>query len=163
MSKYSIKDILTHAMDIEESGKKFYAALADRLARPELQKIFQIMSSQEIQHYEFYKNLLEQLPASPNEPDASLQDFDKLEHDLLLDRIFNRLTVVSKTAKLQTLGDALTYLIDIEMDVVSFFENFIKLIRPTDQATLRQIINEERAHVRQLVDLRKRYRDEMLR
>jgi rubrerythrin len=39
MPKYSVENIIKHAIEIEEAGQKFYALLADRLNDAKLKKI----------------------------------------------------------------------------------------------------------------------------
>lgn len=237
MAKYMVEDILTHSMEIEEAGQKFYALLADRLNDAKLKNIFTAMARQETGHYEFYKTLHEQLletqkmqaapvppaptekpaetgtgtpppapetqatPETPVAPEASetpvtsapetpvtpespatletletletpgtpdiqssdTEPFDYKKQRLLEDRIFNRLTVVQKTPKIKTLGDALAFMIDTEIDVVDYFENARKLINPQGQVMMQKIINEEKSHVRQLLDLRSHYQSVMLK
>lgn len=226
MPKYRVDDILKHSMEIEEAGQKFYALLADRLNDAKLKNIFTTMARQETGHYEFYKNLHQQLleaqaimetpiapetpvtpeapvatdtAASPAVPEASeapetpitpeatvnaettaepetstvpetpeiqpsvTEPFDYRKQRLLEDRIFNRLDVVQKTPKIKTLGDALAFMIDTEIDVVDYFENARKLINPQGQVMMQKIINEEKLHVKQLLDLRKHYQSVMLK
>ena len=163
MGKYEVADMLKHAVEIEEAGQKFYTTLAERLDNEPLAKIFAVMARQEIGHLETYKNLQEQLPASPEASPAGTDDFDYQKHKILEDRIFNRLDIVRKAPGIKTLGDALGYMIDIEMDVVDYFENARKLITAAGQPLMIKIINEEKAHVKQLLDLRKQYQSVSLR
>ncbi|PKN17287.1 MAG: hypothetical protein CVU71_17305 [Deltaproteobacteria bacterium HGW-Deltaproteobacteria-6] len=121
------------------------------------------MARQETGHYEFYKRLHEQLPESPEIQPSGADPFDYKKHQLLEDRIFNRLDVVRKTPKIQTLGDALVFMIDIEMDVVDYFENARKLVNLQGQAMMGKIINEEKSHVKQLLDFRQHYKTTALR
>lgn len=163
MAKYSVAGMLKHAMEIEESGQKFYETLAGRLEDARLKKIFTTMARQETGHFTFYKKLLEELPPAPEIPREDADSFDYKKHEMLEDRIFNRLEVVRKTARINTLGDALVFMIDTEMDVVDYFENARRLINLQGQAMMEKIINEEKAHVRQLVDLRTHYKNTLLR
>ncbi|MEE9910926.1 MAG: ferritin family protein [Deltaproteobacteria bacterium] len=163
MSKYPVEKILKHAMEIEEAGQKFYAMLAERLDDAPLKKIFTVMSRQETGHYEVYKQLHDQLPAVPEAPAPDAEPFDYKKHELLEDRIFNRLDVVRKTARINTLGDALVFMIDTEMDVVDYFENARRLVNLQGQDLMEKIINEEKTHVKQLVDLRHHYKTVILK
>ncbi len=163
MSKFKVNKILEHAMEIEEDGQKFYAMLAERLDDPKLKQIFSIMSRQEVGHREIYKRLREQLSATPNDSNTQADPFDDIKHEMLEDKIFNRLTVVKKTPKINNLGDALAFMIDVEMYVVDYFENIRKLVNHEGQSAMERIINEEKAHVKQLLDLRTQYKAAVLR
>ncbi len=163
MAKYTAENILKHAMEIEESGQKFYTMLAERLDDARLKKIFSVMARQEIGHYEVYKKMREQQLATPDVVQPEAEPFDYKKHQLLEDRIFNRLDVVRKTPKINNLGDALVFLIDTEMDVVDYFENARKLVNLQGQALMEKIINEEKSHVKQLVDLRQQYKSVILK
>lgn len=163
MAKYTVENILKHAMEIEESGQKFYTMLADRLDDAHLKKIFSAMARQEIGHYEIYKELRERQPATPAVVQPEADSFDYKKHELLEDRIFNRLDVVRKAPKINSLGEALVFLIDTEMDVVDYFENARKLVNLQGQALMEKIINEEKSHVKQLVDLRQQYKSIILK
>ncbi len=163
MGKYTVDQILKHAMEIEEAGQKFYTMLADRLDNTQLKKIFSVMAHQETGHYNTYEKLHAQLSPAPDDSQQATDPFDYKKHQLLEDRIFNRLDVVRKTPNLKTLGDALVFMIDIEMDVVDYFENARKLVSLKGQALMEKIINEEKTHVKQLVDLRQQYKSVMLR
>ncbi len=158
MEKLNVGKILEHALDIEETGQKFYAMLADRLDDPQLKKIFSIMSRQEVGHSEIYKKMRDDLPEAPAPKAAADGDFDFKKNEMLEDRIFNRLEIVRKAPKLYTLGDALALMIEIEISVVDYFENIRRLVRLQDQPLMEKIINEEKTHVKQLVDLRTHYK-----
>jgi rubrerythrin len=163
MSKYKVDEILEHAMNIEEAGQKFYAMLADRLDDPPLKKIFSIMSRQEVGHLEIYKKLREQLPAKPDDSEDQADPFDDVKHEMLEDKIFNRLDVVRKATGIHYLGEALALMIDVEMNVVDYFENICKQVNHEGQQAMQRIINEEKTHVKQLVDLRTQYKAVVLR
>lgn len=163
MEKYAVDKILEHALTLEEAGHKFYALLAERLDDPALKKIFSVMSHQEIGHAAVYKKMREEISAAPAPKNDDARPFDLKKHEMLEDKIFNRLEVVRKAQKLYTLGDALALMIDIEMNVVDYFENVRRLVRLQDQPKMEQIINEEKSHVRQLVDLRTQYKSVKLR
>ncbi|MFO7570496.1 MAG: ferritin family protein [Smithellaceae bacterium] len=163
MGKYNVDEMLAHAMEIEQAGEKFYAVLAERLENPQLKKIFSLMSRQEVEHDKVYQQLRDQLSGTPGGTPDQEDQFDFKQHEMLEDRIFNRLEVVRKTPKLKTLGDALAFMIDIEMDVVDYFENIRKLVSPKGQSVMERIINEEKTHVKQLVDLRTQYKSALLR
>lgn len=163
MEKFTVKQILKHAMEIENAGQKFYMMLAERLEDASLKNIFSIMAREETGHYKTYEELHEQLPEVSDVPQADTDPFDYKKHLFLEDRIFNRLDVVRKTPKINILGDALVFMIDIEMDVVDYFENVRKLVNLKDQALMIKIINEEKTHVKQLVDLKQQYKTAVLR
>jgi rubrerythrin len=163
MGKYRASDIFKHAMEIENAGHKLYAGLSEMMDDPKIKKIFQVMAEQEIKHYDTYNSLMANASlAGENHPSAD-EGFDGVKYDLLQDRIFNRLEVVRHVAKLSTLGDVLNYMIDIEIDAVDLFENLRHLLNKADHAQINKIINEERSHVKQLVDLRKQYKSVMLK
>jgi len=163
MEKYRVDKILEHALVIEEAGQKFYAMLSDSLDDPGLKKIFLVMSHQEVGHSHVYKKMLDELAAAPAPVSAGGEPFDFKKHDLLEDKIFNRLEIVRKTQKIYTLGDTLALMIDIEINVVDYFENVRRLVCLQDQPKMEQIINEEKTHVRQLVDLRTQYKNTRLK
>ncbi len=163
MGKYNVDEMLAHAMDIEQAGHKFYALLAERLENPQLKKIFALLSRQEVEHGKVYQQLRDQIPAAPGGTPDQENEFDFKKHEMLEDRIFNRLEVVRKTPQLKTLGDALAFLIDIEIDVVDYFENIRKLVNLQGQLVMERIINEEKSHVKQLVNLRTQYKTTLLR
>lgn len=163
MRKYNVEKILRHAMEIEEAGQKFYAMLASRLEDARLMKIFDIMSRQEVGHGDVYREMLAKLPAAPAPGNADDDSFDFKKHEMLEDKIFNRLDVVRKTSRIYSLGDALALMIDIEMNVVDYFENIRRIVRLQDQPLMEQIINEEKAHVKQLIDLRTQYKTAKLK
>ena len=86
MAKYTAENILKHAMEIEESGQKFYTMLAERLDDARLKKIFSVMARQEIGHYEVYKKMREQQLATPDVVQPEAEPFDYKKHQLLEDR-----------------------------------------------------------------------------
>ncbi|OQB54842.1 MAG: Rubrerythrin [Deltaproteobacteria bacterium ADurb.Bin151] len=158
MKKYHVEKILKHALEIEEAGQKFYGILAQRLGDAKLKDIFTAMSQQEVGHAEIYKRMIDQQPSQPDPDDSDTSIFDFQKHEMLEDKIFNRLEIIRKGTKLYSLGDALALMIEIEMNVVDYFENVRRLVRLQDQPLMEKIINEEKSHVKQLVDLRSQYK-----
>ena len=163
MIKYSSRDILNQAMQIEEAGNKFYDRLSEMTEDAQQKKIFQVMANQELKHIDIYKVFLEKLESLATDQQNANDDFDLAKHELLKDRIFNRLDTVKKVSKINTVGNALNYLVEIEIDVVSFYDNFRKLLNAADQVQLDAVINEERSHVKMLVDLRQQYKSVRLK
>ncbi len=158
MKKYSARDVLNQAMQIEEAGNKFYNRLSEIAEDPEQKKIFQVMASEELKHIEIYKGFIDKLEELATDQQNAEDEFDPAKHELLKDRIFNRLNIVQKAGKIKTVSAALNYLVEIEIDVVDFFENFRKLLNAADQLQLSTVTNEERGHVKMLVNLRQQYK-----
>ena len=158
MKKYSARDILNQAIQIEEAGTKLYNRLSEMTEDYQQKNIFQVMANEELKHINIYKDFIEKIDEPLTDQQTADDDFDPVKHELLKDRIFNRLEIVQKAGKIKSVGDAMNYLVEIEIDVVNFFENFRKLLNVADQPQLGAVINEERSHVKMLVDLRQQYK-----
>ncbi len=159
MAKYTAREIFQHVLNIEDAGEKFYNALAAGIDHEPLKKVFLHMAGQEGRHRETYRAFMEAVGDGPAEKRSEAADgsFDERQYEELKDKIFNRMESIKKIARLKTLGDALNYMIDIECAAVDLFEQLQHLVNQAERPQITRIINEERSHVKQLVDLRQRF------
>ena len=163
MEKYNVAMILEHAQDIEDVGQKFYTMLSEKMESPELKKIFAVMSRQENNHKEIFSKMQSELQTAPADTSADSELFDFNRHEIIEEKIFNHVDILRKTSRIFTLGDALALMIEIEINSVDYYENIRKLVRAQDQPVMERIINEEKSHVRRLVDLRTEYKTTRIR
>ncbi len=144
--------IFTVAMQMEQSSKDFYEALAQSSDMPEVHDFCVRAAGEEGRHWSIFGQLQERWevlhPSAPSDP----QTVQALL-DLARQHIQPKPEDVHKVAINGTLEDAISMAGQIEQDSIDFYEKILALL-PGQADSLRGIIAQERKHLRKVHALR---------
>jgi rubrerythrin len=151
---FNAAEVFKIAIEIEENGKKFYESAQSVIDDPGVNKLFQELAREEVEHKKKFESLLAQLSpdvATPVvwDPDNNLAQYIKMmadQHVFLSSGEMDGLLAGIKNAK-----DALELAIEFEKDSVIFFLSMQEATEgKKGQELVEVLIKEEREHLKRL-------------
>ena len=142
--------VLSVAIDMENTGRTFYEALALGCGKPDMAKLCMQLAKAETQHAALFTRMLNQLPMSVRTMPLSAEQAEQF-HLATKDAVIPKPEKVSKVALQGQAKDALAMAAGMELDSIRYYENVLRPAQTENRAVVDTIIREERKH---LADLR---------
>ena len=149
---YSLEEILTFAVKIEEQGMAFYAAVAKKGRNKDAQDLYRYLHDEEVKHRETYRGMLEELHSGAS-PDADDAEYSGYLRALVESTVFRKEDISSLPAND---SDIVDYAIDREKDSVLFYIEIKDHLPAKDRDAVERIIDEERHHIVKLLDIKEK-------
>lgn len=152
MQNYSIQEIVEQAIQTERLGYEFYRTLAGMFAEEkELAKLFEYLAAQEVLHEKSFSAMKERVFNVEN------VDWEEASHYLraIVESEFflgNKKALPSLT-NIKNRKEALRHALSFEKETLLYFYAMREII--AEHGILDGIINEEKAHIRELSKLMK--------
>jgi rubrerythrin len=153
MQNFSILEAVEVAMQMEEEGIRFYTLAEQKVAAPEMRKLFAFLRDKEHQHIETFRRLYSDLTAREGTPDAELWLLDTEVSSWF--RAYVESTVFpTKGAAERAIGglhgvvEILQLALRVEKDSILFYHELLASAPwPEAKALIEKVIAEERRHV----------------
>ncbi len=149
---FTMADIRTIAIQIEENGEAAYRQAAARSTDPERARLFTWMADEERRHCEQFAALTLDRPLTPEQAELEAMGRSLLQ-DIVRSQTFS--LDGKQLDEAASLAQVLDQSIEFERDTIQFYEFLVSFL--DDPAVIRQmetIIAQERGHVQQLDALR---------
>jgi uncharacterized protein (TIGR02284 family) len=154
MAVFTAAQALEMALQIEQNGRAFYQAAAQKVQDPEVEELLQELADWEEQHYEHFKSMTERVgdPPPPSGPWAD-------EYDLYLQATLNNALfegedkAAALVDELEEEEDVLRMALGFEKDTLLFYYDLWRLMPETEQEIVDRILQEEKSHVMRLSNL----------
>lgn len=150
---FSGRDMLEIAVNIERNGEAFYQVAARSARRDSARTLFSYLASEETKHRATFQSLLDSLPAEPL-PETYSGEYALYVKALADNRVFTdekgARALAAASNELQVIDLAL----GVERDSLLLYWEMRGLLRRTDSPVVDRIMDEERAHVRKLTEVR---------
>jgi len=147
-------EIIDQAIQIEISGEEIYKKLESIAPSDNLKLLFKTLSSQEREHKEFFLKMKETF--------SSLAQEKKIERilplDIFKDKIFNRIDVLKKLMGPKSIYELLDACVENELEVIKYYTHLQNFLSTKDQSYMTSVINEEKNHVKYLLNERNKYK-----
>jgi rubrerythrin len=156
---FSLEEVLSMAISIEENGKKFYAAAAAAAKKPELKELFDYLVREEMQHTAFFGAMRTSINSDEhfNPTDPYFEEAGYYLKSLADVSVFTEVEDGAKLAKLVADEDAvLDKAISMEKEAILFYFELKEMVRHKDHAVMDTIIAEERKHVSMLMEIKEK-------
>jgi rubrerythrin len=141
---FSADELFQIAMELEEMGQLFYEALAASAGDVHMVDLFHRLVAQEAEHYRKFKRLREEYAGRRKELTLEEREFAQ---KLLNSRVIPNSEEARRMARSANASKALDLAIEMEENSIAFYRELTGGVEPKDRDTLRQIIQEEQAHV----------------
>jgi rubrerythrin len=140
---------------VERNGTAFYDSLAN-LTRDEMARgAYKHLADKERGHIEIFQNMLGSV-GEYQPPETYTEEYDLYLKALVDSAVFNDDQITREMA--QNAGsdaEAIQIRLRAGKDSILFYSEMRDLVRRSDREVIDKIIEEERAHLRQLSDLKK--------
>ncbi len=149
-------ELVEMAIRIEENGLKFYTDAGKASKTRELKRLFKDLSEEESRHKKVFMDLRKLIP----DEELSMRIDPYCEEDLsYLDALADSEVFTDKGEKLarkvRSEKSALNLAIAMEKDSILFYHEMLSMVREKDKLILKDLINEEKEHLRKLSGLLK--------
>ena len=150
---FSGGEVFQIAMEIEETGRVFYEALAISSRNDRVSDLCRRLAGQEQQHYHTFDQMRQdRLRRGPARPMGD----DELAYvqALINEQVIPSAEGVRRIAAKGTLAEALDLAVKMENDSVQFYTKMLPAVDAADAEAVRGIIDEEQRHARDLAAAR---------
>jgi rubrerythrin len=142
------------ALQIEANGEAFYEAAAERSDDPEMAALFEDLAARERRHYEVFEEMAEAVGPPPEPSGEAIGDYASFLQVALDNAIFGGPDKALRMAEEASNRDAaLRAAMGLEKDTMLFYYDLREMVDDADQATITDIINEEKQHLRRLAKM----------
>lgn len=157
MGIYSGAEIFQIAMELEEAGRVFYETLAEEAEDHDLADLCRNLATEETNHYRKFKKMSEELVQRPASRPLT---WDELHFAQMLieERVLSDPEAARDAAVSGDAAEMLETAIRLEKDSVLFYNELLAEVDKEDAPAVQEIIDEEKRHVRVLVEAKKRLR-----
>ncbi len=144
------EEVFGLAKEIEKSGHAFYKTVAESFESPELSELFEFLADEEIAHFRFFDRLAAQAP--PLAVDADEWEETRAYIKATTDgRFFSGEEKAIRLARdASDPAHALDIAIGFEKDTLLYFHEILGVTPAESRAAAREIVEEEKRHVRML-------------
>ncbi|MFB6291643.1 MAG: ferritin family protein [Candidatus Bipolaricaulia bacterium] len=155
---FSAEETLKIAIRIEENGRQFYEGMVSEVEETALQDLFGDLADQEVKHRHTFEDMLGEAEIERGEDISSLL-YGKLEDSYLKaladSKIFNPANENIRAAKqIDDRDELITVAISLEKDTILYYYEILESASsPDDQELIKQVIEEEKTHVKRLAKL----------
>lgn len=156
-AKIAVRDAYLHAIEIEKLGSALYAKLEEKSNQAILKKIFSKLKDAENAHIKKFQELYQLLENEANIKGITLSGGGG-ETEELKDKVFNRVQSLQQIMAAKSPYELLNQLVNLELDVINYYTHIQHFILPKEQEFLIKIINEEKDHVKELIEERNRFK-----
>jgi rubrerythrin len=156
MSLLNANDVFQFSVTIEKNGERFYRKIAEHFDDGKIKDLFTFLADEEVRHADVFQKMLDQL--GTNElaevyPDEYLEYLGAyVEH-----QIFTNEKLEKDIPHIKKPVTALEFGIWRELDTILYYQEVKKYLPVEQRDMIEKIINEERKHFLQLIELKKQY------
>ncbi len=151
---FSGSELLEIALGIERNGAAFYQALADKTHNRNAKAIYDYLASEERKHLDTFQGMLNTV-GQYQPPEAYAEEYMLYLKSLVNSLVFSDVTEAQqKVEKISSEIEALDTGIQAEKDSILFYTELQNFVRQPDHKVVLNIIGEEKAHLRQLSQLK---------
>lgn len=153
---FSGSELLEIAMGIERNGMAFYQALADKTGKRDIRDIYTYLAGEEKKHLDTFQGMSDSL-GQVNPPETYAEEYMLYLKSLVDSAVFSNVTEAQqKASKMSNEIEALDTGIQAEKDSILCYMELQNLVRERDREVVLDIVDEEKKHLRQLSELKKR-------
>lgn len=153
---FSASELINIAIGIEGRGIAFYDTMARSTENAEARDIFQCLADMERTHVRIFQGMLGEADKY-QPPESYAGEYAAYLQALVDSAVFTDDSITSEMAtKLSSDIEAMELAIGAEKDSILFYYEMKEIMPQRAQPTVNQIITEEKSHLRQLSELKKK-------
>jgi len=148
----TLESALDLAIELEQAGVEFYERARSTTTEPELEELFSWLGNEEKKHEAVYRQYYERFTGQTAETTELLGEYGHFIR-LMRREIYVHLQLPDELSAVALLDMALRF----EKDTLLYFHEIAALFPTGDRAPILAICNEERQHIRALLELRRQH------
>ncbi len=151
---FSGSELLEIALGIERNGAAFYQASADKTKNQNTKAIYEHLAAEELKHLNAFQEMLSTV-GQYQPPEDYAEEYMRYLKSLADSSVFSDVTEAQQKAKRTSSEiEALDIGIQAEKDSILFYTEMQNFVRQADRKVVLNIIDEEKAHLGQLSQLK---------
>ena len=151
---FSGSELINIAIGIERNGAVFYDSLAEATSNPTIHRAYTYLADKEREHLEIFQDMLQNV-GDYQSPETLTEEYDAYLKTLVNSLLFTDDKVAREIAqKVSSDAEAIQIALGAEKDSILIYSEMQHLVRKPDYDIVNGIIEEEKSHMRQLVDLK---------
>lgn len=152
---FSGRELIEVAIGIEKNGAIFYDSLADSTKNLGAQDTYKYLADREREHAAIFQKMLGSV-GEYKPPETYTEEYNLYLKALVDSLIFTDDKVILKMArKVNSDAEAIQIAMGAEKDSILFYIEMEGMVRRTERKVVSKIIEEEKSHLRQLMDVKK--------
>lgn len=156
MLGFSGKEVLQMAVRIEENGQRFYRDALRHTGDKKLQDTLNYLIQEEEKHKRYFRSLLNRLPQEENPFDPYMEEALLYLRAMADAHVFTtELEGRELASTVKDEEDILNFAIAMEKDSLLFYYELARGINERDRTIVEKVIEEEKSHLKRLLDLKK--------
>ncbi|MBO3803111.1 MAG: ferritin family protein [Candidatus Brockarchaeota archaeon] len=149
--RYSLRDLVEMAIQIEIGGEKYYRYVADK--NEPLKHAFLFLAEEEKKHANTFQNLIGEQQEVPGIDVAEAMPYIRAIIDSSVLRYVSERTEFAEQAG--SVLEALDFALGLEKESILFYYQLLERIPGNRKPTVEKIIGEEKKHVEKIMDLKR--------
>lgn len=155
MNYFTPEDILNFAIKIEEEGEEFYRNAAKLSEDDEIASVFNRLAEDEVEHKEFFENMKSEIDED-KKMETYPEEYISFVESYISNVVFPDDDAEKTVKKVDDPLDAVNFAIKAELDSILFYHETMPLMAMSHHKTINRIIEEERKHFMDLLDIKKK-------
>jgi rubrerythrin len=157
MEQFSKNEAIELAIQIEREGKEFFDAVAKAASEEEVRNVFRWLAAEETRHMQVFESMREETERLALSGPYDWEEVGRYLRAMVQERVFPGVEEASKVARgMKDLGRVFRFALQIEKDNILYFHELRDFVAEQDRGVLNRLIEEEKSHIRRLVELRNR-------
>ena len=148
--RYSLRDLVEMAVQIEIGGEKFYRSAADR--NEVLRDAFLLLAEEEKRHANTFQNLISAQQEDPGIDVVEAIPYIRAIVDSGVLRYLSERAEFPK--KIDSVSEVLEFALGLEKESLLFYYQLLERIGENRKPTVEKIIGEEKKHIEKIMGLR---------
>ncbi|MCF7916643.1 MAG: ferritin family protein [Candidatus Omnitrophica bacterium] len=154
-NQFDPQEVLRMSIKVEEAGAKLYSKLSEETDNPEVKKIWDYLKKQEIEHKKIFSQILAKAG------DYIVYELNPGEYDNYIRAISSEYIFSSQLIEEKLRQDfkddleAVNFGISIEKESILVYTSFKEYMKADKKELIDQVIEQEKKHYTDLVDLKK--------
>jgi rubrerythrin len=153
---FSGSELVNIAIGIEKSGLAFYQSLVKKEKDVMARGAYKYLAEMEEKHIKTFQSMLDQV-GEYKPPEIYTEEYALYLKALVDGAVFTDDKVAREMAeKVASSAEAIQIALGAEKDSILYYSEMRNLVRERDREVVDRIIEEEKSHLRQLSDLKKK-------
>ena len=153
--KYAGAEVLKMAIEIEKNGKAFYDEVVLAVKDEKTKSVFQFLSDEEVKHEKTFRTMLREMESESAPTPFDDSEITRYFQSLIGQKVFpSALEGKHMKSEISDPLVAARIALSLEKDSILFYHEILPVTREKDHAVIERIIEEEREHIKKIIQLK---------
>lgn len=162
MKKIDGRELINIAIDVEREGGRFYRAVYETCPNEKVKILFKVLATFEEEHVEKLEKIYDEMIKDDLHAFFTSENKDEEEElgameDMFItskNTIFSKAKTFNNALKSKTPLEIIVFAMSIEQATIDYYKSLQKVIKTGNKSILITLINEEKDHLKSLINLR---------